>query len=154
MKENQTVENLKCKNEKGEEITLESLMGKKGLILYFYPKDNTPGCTKQALSFRDHLKEFENLGYNIVGISKDSSKSHQKFIEKQSLNFTLLTDEEKTLCEYFGVWQQKKFMGKEFMGIVRTTFIISNQMNILKIYDNVKVPNHIETLLKDLKALE
>ena len=150
MKENQKIENLKSKNEKGEEVSLQDLMGEKGLLLYFYPKDNTPGCTTQACNFRDYNTKFADLGYKIVGISKDSEKSHQKFIEKQQLNFPLLVDEEQKICEYFDVWQEKKFMGKKFMGITRTTFIINRNLEVTKIYENVKVANHIETVLADL----
>lgn len=140
-------------NEKGEKRKLQDLLGEKGLILYFYPKDNTPGCTQEACDFRDNLSELKNLGFNVVGVSKDSEKSHQKFIEKQNLNFELLSDVNGEICEKYGVWQEKTFMGKKSMGIVRTTFIIGKDLKILKIYPKVSVKGHVEQIKKDILEL-
>ena len=137
--------------DEGKKLKLNELSGSKGLILYFYPRDNTPGCTTEACDFRDNLEKFKKEGYNVVGISKDSEKSHKKFIENQSLNFELLSDESGEICEKYGVWQEKKFMGKKSMGIVRSTFIIDADLKIKKIYSNVKVKGHVEQILSDLK---
>ena len=123
-------------------------------LFYFYPKDNTPGCTTEACDFRDNLDAIKKLGYSVVGVSKDDFKSHKKFIEKQNLNFDLLSDAETDLVEKFGVWQEKNMMGRKYMGIVRTTFLIDNNGKILKIYDNVKVKDHVATIIKDIKELK
>ncbi len=140
-------------NTKGEKVSLKNLAGDKGLVLYFYPKDSTPGCTQEACDFRESLSSLKKLGVNVVGVSKDDQKSHQKFTEKQSLNFDLLSDTEGEICEKYGVWQLKKFMGKEFMGIVRSSFLISSDLKVLKSYRNVKVKGHVEEIKKDIKEL-
>ncbi|EPG73307.1 redoxin [Leptospira fainei serovar Hurstbridge str. BUT 6] len=141
-------------NQSGEKIELKNLLGKKGLVLYFYPKDQTPGCTTEACDFRDNFARLKKEGFNVVGVSKDSIKSHQKFIEKQELNFTLISDEDGSICEKYGVWQLKKFMGREFMGIIRTTLLIGPDLKILKIYPKVSVKGHVDEILADIKALE
>lgn len=110
------------KDASGKEIKLSDYPGRK-FIIYFYPKDNTPGCSAEACSFRDNDSTFEEMGYQVIGVSKDSEASHQKFIDKYSLNFPLVADTELTLCELAGVWQKKKMAGREYMGIVRTTFV-------------------------------
>lgn len=110
-------------DQKGQPIKANDFAGKK-LALYFYPKDNTPGCTAQACSLRDSYGELRKSGYEIVGVSGDNEKSHQKFIEKLSLPFPLIADTDKKLIKEFGVWQEKSMMGKKYMGIVRTTFLI------------------------------
>jgi thioredoxin-dependent peroxiredoxin len=135
----------------GKKVKLSDLVGEKGLVLYFYPKDSTPGCTTEACDFRDHQANLKKLGYSVVGISKDSTKSHQKFIEKQSLNFDLLTDESGEICEKYGVWQEKQFMGKKFLGIVRSTFLMDASLKIQKIYSPVKVKGHVEQIMNDIK---
>lgn len=135
----------------GKKVKLSDLVGDKGLVLYFYPKDSTPGCTTEACDFRDHHSNLEKLGYSVVGISKDNTKSHQKFIEKQTLNFDLLSDESGEICEKYGVWQEKQFMGKKFLGIVRTTFLMDANLKIQKIYSPVKVKGHVEQILNDIK---
>ncbi|PJZ75446.1 thioredoxin-dependent thiol peroxidase [Leptospira neocaledonica] len=140
-------------NQDGEKVSLKDLAGKKGLVLYFYPKDQTPGCTTEACDFRDNFARLKKEGYNVVGVSKDTVKSHQKFIEKQELNFTLLSDEDGSICEAYGVWQLKKFMGREFMGILRTTFLIGADLKILKVYPKVSVKGHVDEILGDIKAL-
>ncbi|EQA36559.1 redoxin [Leptospira inadai serovar Lyme str. 10] len=141
-------------NQSGEKVELKNLLGKKGLVLYFYPKDQTPGCTAEACDFRDNFARLKKEGFNVVGVSKDSIKSHQKFIEKQELNFTLIADEDGSICEKYGVWQLKKFMGREFMGIIRTTLLIGPDLKILKIYPKVSVKGHVDEILADIKALE
>ncbi len=121
------------------------------LILYFYPKDNTPGCTTEALDFTALLTDFQQLGATIVGVSPDSAAAHHKFIVKQNLQITLLSDPDHQAAEAYGVWQLKKFMGKEYMGVVRSTFAIDPQGNIALIWPQVKVKNHAATVLEWLK---
>lgn len=153
LKTGQKAPDFKAPDESGKQISLKDLMGKKGLVLYFYPKDQTPGCTTEACDFRDNFARLKKEGYNVVGISKDSVKSHQKFIEKQELNFTLISDEDGAICESYGVWQLKKFMGREFMGIVRTTFLVGTDSKIQKIYPKVSVKGHVDEILSDIKVL-
>jgi thioredoxin-dependent peroxiredoxin len=134
----------------GKMHSLKEYAGKK-VLLYFYPKDDTPGCTTEACNFRDGYKEFKGLGLVILGVSADSVKSHQKFAEKFNLPFPLLSDESKELCEAYGVWQKKKFMGREYMGIARTSFLIDEKGNIEKIYEGVKPPVHAEEVKADMR---
>jgi peroxiredoxin Q/BCP len=133
----------------GNVVSLKDFKGKK-LVLYFYPKDDTPGCTKESCSFRDNLVRVKSKGAEIVGMSADSVKSHAKFAEKFELPFTLLSDESKEVIQTYDVWQQKSFMGKKYMGIVRTTFIIDEKGKIAHIFENVKVDNHTEEVLEKL----
>jgi peroxiredoxin Q/BCP len=140
-------------NTQGEMVKLQDLVGKKGLILYFYPKDATPGCTTEACDFRDNLSRLTKHGYNVVGISKDNTKSHQKFTDKQSLNFPLISDESGEICEKYGVWQEKVFMGRKGMGIVRTTFLLDSSLKVLKVYEKVKVAGHVDAILSDIETL-
>lgn len=137
------------KDQQGNEIKAGDFAGKK-LALYFYPKDNTPGCTAQACSLRDGYQELKKAGYEIVGVSTDSEKSHQKFIEKFSLPFPLIADTDKKLVEEFGVWQEKSFMGKKFMGTVRTTYLIDENGIIRHVLEGRKVntKNHAEQILE------
>ena len=132
----------------GEMVTAEQFEGKK-LAIYFYPKDNTPGCTAQACSLRDGYADLRKAGYEIVGVSIDSEKSHQKFIEKFSLPFPLIADTDKQLVEKFGVWQQKTMMGKKYMGVVRTTFLIDEHGVIVDKIEGRKVDtkNHAAQIL-------
>lgn len=134
----------------GNKVALKDFLGKKTIILYFYPKDATPGCTQQACDFRDFLPELKKQGAVVLGISRDSVASHRKFSDKFQLNFPLLADEEGKVCEQYGVWQEKKLYGKAFMGIVRTTFVIGTSGLIEQIYTKVKVNGHVETLLASL----
>lgn len=123
----------------------------KWVVLYFYPKDMTPGCTQEACDFRDNLNRITAHGAVVLGVSADDSKRHQKFIEKQSLNFPLLADVDHAVCDAYGVWKKKKFMGRMFDGIVRTTLIISPEGEVARRYDNVSVKGHVDAVLNDLK---
>lgn len=123
------------------------------VLLYFYPKDNTPGCTKQACDIRDDYPTFKKLQCAVFGISTDSEMSHKKFEEKYNLPFTLLADTEKNVVKAYGVWAPKKFMGREFLGTLRTSFLIDPEGNIAKVYENVKASLHAEEVLTDLKSL-
>lgn len=131
----------------GKTHKLSTFIGKK-VVLYFYPKDNTPGCTTEACDFRDATPRFQEKNAVVIGISKDSGKSHQKFIEKFELPFLLLSDEAGDVCETYGVWQLKKNYGKEYMGIVRTTYIIDEKGLVAEVFSQVKVAGHIEKVLE------
>lgn len=126
---------------------LSDYRGKK-VILYFYPKDNTPGCTTEACGFRDNYSTFRQNGIVILGVSADSTESHAKFQEKYSLPFTLLADTDHKISEIYGVWQPKKLMGKEYFGIVRTTFVIDEKGKIVKIYEKVKPETHAQEIIE------
>ena len=137
----------------GNTVSLEDFKGK-NVIVYFYPKDNTPGCTTEACSFRDSFEEFQSSETIILGISKDSIKKHNGFIQKHNLPFLLLSDEDGKVCEDYGVWQLKKMMGKEYMGIVRSTFLIDKDGNLVKEWRAVKVNGHIEEVLEFVKEMK
>ncbi|MAG59809.1 thioredoxin-dependent thiol peroxidase [Candidatus Woesebacteria bacterium] len=124
------------------------------VLIYFYPKDDTPGCTKEACGIRDNFSEFGKLDVKVVGISADSPARHKKFAEKYDLPFTLLADEEKKVLGKYGVWARKKMMGREYMGILRTSFLVDPKGKIAKIYENVKPEGHAEEILKDLAQLK
>ncbi|MDX9771524.1 MAG: thioredoxin-dependent thiol peroxidase [Tenuifilaceae bacterium] len=134
-------------DQNGESIDLSQLAGKK-VVLYFYPKDSTPGCTAQACDLRDNHQMLLSKGYIVLGVSADSQKSHQKFIEKHNLPFPLIADTDKEIIKAFGVWGPKKFMGKTFDGIHRTTFIIDEQGVIEEIIDKVKTKEHTIQFVK------
>jgi thioredoxin-dependent peroxiredoxin len=121
------------------------------LVLYFYPKDNTPGCTTEAKDFSEYAERFKELGAVIMGISPDSAKSHCKFIDKHDLSIQLLSDPEHQIIEAYGAWRLKKFMGKEYMGVVRSTFLITPDGKIAQIWDQVRVKAHVEKVLQELK---
>jgi peroxiredoxin Q/BCP len=123
------------------------------LIIYFYPKDDTPGCTKQACSFTESLSQFNNLNCAILGVSKDSVAKHQKFKTKHNLTFLLASDENTDVCERYGVWTEKSMYGKKYMGIERTTFLIDGDGVIQQIWNKVKVPGHIEEVLREVDNL-
>ena len=125
-------------NQNGQEVKVADFKGKKS-VLYFYPKDSTPGCTAEACSLRDNYAELREKGYEVVGVSVDSAKSHQKFIEKHSLPFDLIADTDKKLVQQFGVWAMKKMCGREYMGTLRTTFIINEDGVIERIFDSKEV---------------
>ncbi len=126
----------------GGSVTLSKLKGKK-VVLYFYPKDDTPGCTTESCGFRDEMKAFEKLNAQIIGISKDSVKSHDKFKKKYGLNFPLVSDTDGTVCDAYGVWKEKSMMGKTYMGIERSTFLIDEQGRLVRIWRGVKVEGHV-----------
>jgi len=138
------------KNQEGKEISLKDFNGKK-VVLYFYSKDDTTGCTKEACSFRDGFPQFNNLNAVILGISPDSVASHKKFAEKYNLPFTLLSDESKKVIEKYGVWKEKNNYGKKYMGVERTTYVIDENGMIQKIFPKVKVEGHDLELLEELK---
>lgn len=135
-------------NEKGEEIRLANYKGKK-LVIYFYPKDNTSGCTTQACNLRDNYADLRKAGYEIIGVSVDDEKSHQKFIDKNNLPFTLIADTNKKLVEQFGVWAEKKMYGRSYMGTLRTTFIINEEGIIERIISSkeVNTKEHAEQII-------
>jgi peroxiredoxin Q/BCP len=133
----------------GGQLSLAELKGK-NVILYFYPKDDTPGCTKEACAFRDHFADFKKKGAVVLGVSVDPVKSHDKFVEKFKLPFPLLADEEKKIVEAYGVWGQKSFMGRKYMGIHRVTFLIGPDGKIRKIWPKVKPEEHAEEVLAAL----
>jgi peroxiredoxin Q/BCP len=122
--------------------------------VYFYPKDDTPGCTKQACAIRDNFPEFKKLGITVFGISVDGEKSHKKFEEKYELPFTLLADTEHAVVDAYGVWGTKKFMGREYKGTLRTSFLINPEGVIAKVYENVKPEVHAEEVLADVAAFQ
>ena len=140
------------KNQDEEKICLKDYNGK-NVILYFYPKDNTPGCSLEAMTFTKYKDEFEKYNTTIIGVSKDSCESHKKFIKNKNLNITLISDSEKEIQESYGVWRLKKFMGREFMGTVRSTFLIDSSGKIRKIWNKVKVKGHVEEVLNEVKNL-
>lgn len=125
----------------------------KWVLLYFYPKDDTPGCTTEACTLRDNFPAFGKLNAVVYGVSADSTKSHTKFAEKYELPFTLLSDEAKEVTKAYGVWGPKKFMGREFLGVRRWSFLIDPKGNIAKVYDKVKPAAHAEEVLADIKSL-
>jgi thioredoxin-dependent peroxiredoxin len=137
-------------NQDEKKISLKDYLGKK-VILYFYPKDDTSGCTKEACSFRDNIPKFSKADAVILGISPDSVKSHKKFSEKYKLPFNLLADEEKNVIEKYGVWKEKSMYGRKYMGVERTTFIIDEKGKIKKIFNKVKVDGHENEVLEALK---
>lgn len=142
---------FKLKDQNGNIISLNDFKGKK-VVLYFYPKDNTPGCTKEACSFRDSIKEIEKQNAVVIGISADSVSSHKNFSEKFNLPFPILSDEEKKVLELYGVWKEKNMYGKKYMGIERTTIIIDEDGKIKKIFPKVKVDGHTEEIIKELSS--
>jgi len=142
--------NLPASN--GNTVSLKDFKGK-NVVLYFYPKDDTPGCTVEACSFRDEIKSVEKLNAVVLGVSPDGVKSHNKFIEKFKLPFLLLADEEKKTCQDYGVWIEKSMYGKKYMGVARSTFIIDKAGKIAKIFEKVKPEVHMAEVLETLKNL-
>ena len=132
--------------------TLEDYKGKK-VLLYFYPKDDTPGCTTEACSFRDNYQALQESGLVVLGVSKDTVKSHKKFVTKYELPFPLLADVDGVVCEAYGVWRKKKFMGREYMGIERMSFLIDEKGNIAKVYESVKPKEHVGEVGEDVKTV-
>lgn len=136
--------------EQGEPLTLADLKGQR-VILYFYPKDNTSGCTLEAQSLRDGKAELTRRGFRIIGVSPDSVKSHQGFCTKHELNFTLLADTDHSVCEAYGVWAEKSMYGRKYMGVLRTTFVIDAEGRIENIFDKVDTKNHYQQILDAYK---
>jgi peroxiredoxin Q/BCP len=134
----------------GKTITLSSFLGKK-VVLYFYPKDDTPGCTKEACAFRDDYKKFVDSNTVIIGISKDSIKRHENFIQKYDLPFILVSDENEQVCEAYGVWVEKNMYGKKYMGIDRSTFLIDEKGFVKKVWRKVKVAEHVHQVIRELE---
>ena len=151
LKINQKAPDLKLLDQDGKIHKLSDCKGK-WVLVYFYPKDDTPGCTKEACSIRDNWPDFKKVKLTVLGISVDSVKSHDKFAAKYELPFTLLADEEKKVVKQYGVWAKKKFMGKEYMGTLRTSFLIDPAGKIAKIYEKVNPDGHAEEVLKDFKS--
>ena len=147
LKVGDTAPEINSVDQNGEKITLDQYKGKK-LVLYFYPKDMTPGCTAQSCNLADNYEALQKEGYEVLGVSCDSIKRHQKFIEKYNLSFSLVSDEEKQVVQDYGVWALKKFMGREYMGINRTTFIIDEKGIIEDIIEKVDTKNHTNQILK------
>jgi len=140
-------------NQDEEEICFRDIKGR-WVVLYFYPKDNTPGCTTEACEFTEALPDFSALDAIVLGVSPDSPKKHRNFIEKKSLGITLLADEEKELCKLFGVWQLKKNFGKEYMGVVRSTFLIDPDGKVAYKWENVRVKGHVQAVKEKLQELQ
>ncbi len=140
---------FKLKDGTGKEVSLSDFKGKK-VVLYFYPKDDTSGCTKEACSFQENLSSIKRKGAVLLGVSPDSQASHQKFSAKYGLSFPLISDDKKELAQKYGVWQEKSMYGRKYMGIVRTTFVIDDQGIITHIFPKVKVDGHTEEVLKAL----
>ena len=139
-------------NQDGEKISLNDFTGK-NVVLYFYPKDNTSGCTKEACNFRDDFPKFGKMKAVILGVSPDSVQSHKKFSEKYELPFDLLSDEKKQVLEKYGVWKEKSMYGRKYMGVERSTFVIDKTGKVMKIFRKVKVENHNNEVMKVIKEL-
>ena len=133
-------------------VALKDLKGR-NVVLYFYPKDMTPGCTTEAEGFRDAIKKFEKANTVVIGVSKDSVKRHDNFKAKHDLPFALISDEDGKICEAYGVWQKKKNYGRKYMGIVRSTFLIDGKGKIAEVWSNVRVKGHVDKVLEAAQAL-
>ncbi len=141
---------FKLKSDQDKEVSLKDFLGESEVVLYFYPKDNTPGCTKEACSFRDNIQPIQAKNAVVLGISPDSVKSHQSFINKQNLNFTLLSDPDHEVAEAYGVWGEKSMYGKKYMGILRSTFVIGKDGRIKHVFEKVKPEGHAREVLQVL----
>ena len=148
LKEGDTAPNFSGIDQKGNQLKLSDFSGKK-LILYFYPKDDTPGCTKEACNLRDNYQELKNNDFEVIGVSADNSAKHLKFIDKYELPFSLIADTEKTVINAYKCWGLKKFMGREYDGILRKTFVIENN-EIVKIFEKVKTNDHFQQIMEAL----
>jgi len=152
LKEGDKAPEIDALDNTGARVALKDFKGKP-LVLYFYPRDDTPGCTKEACAFRDEYAQFKKAGAAVLGVSTDPVKSHQKFIDKFSLPFQLLADEDKKIVEAYGVWGEKSFMGRKYMGTNRVTFLIGSDGRIAKIWPEVKPEQHAGEVLAAIKAL-
>jgi thioredoxin-dependent peroxiredoxin len=146
-KEGTTAPAFKTTDQNGESVSLKDLRGQK-VVLYFYPKDDTPGCTKEACSFRDAYSKFKKQKITVLGVSPDKQTAHQKFVTKYQLPFTLLVDTDHSIAEAYGVWGEKKFMGRTYMGVHRTTFLIDEKGKIKKVFEKVKPEDHASEVLE------
>jgi peroxiredoxin Q/BCP len=151
VEEGKPAPDFELKSDSGESVKLSDLRGKQ-VVLYFYPKDDTPGCTTQARGIRDAYREFEQAGAVVLGVSPDNEASHVKFKKKFDLPFTLLADEEHRVAEAYGVWAEKKFMGRKYWGVERSTFVIGEDGNVKKIMHKVKPDTHADDVLATLRA--
>jgi len=151
--ENIPAPQFSLQDETGQVRHLSDFQGQ-AVVLYFYPKDDTPGCTTEACNFRDDYGEYAKAGVVILGVSPDSPKSHAKFKAKYNLPFSLLADTDHAVCEAYGVWGRKKFMGKEYDGVFRTTFVIGKDGQVVKVFENVKTDGHSAQVLEALRASE
>jgi len=147
IKEGDAAPDFETRDAEGNAVKLSDLRGRK-VVLYFYPKDDTPGCTKEACSFRDSFAEFGRRGIEVLGVSLDDEKSHRKFAEKYSLPFTLLADTDHRVADLFGVYGEKQFAGRKYMGVSRKTFLIDEQGRVRKVFDKVNVDEHADEVLK------
>jgi peroxiredoxin Q/BCP len=147
LKEGSTAPAFETKDANGDTVSLKDLRGQK-VVLYFYPKDDTPGCTKEACSFRDAFSQYKKKGIAVLGVSPDTEAKHQKFVTKYKLPFTLLADTDRSIAEAYGVWGEKKFMGRTYMGVHRTTFLIDEKGKIKKIFEKVKPEDHASEVLE------
>lgn len=150
LKEGQKAPDFELPGQEGKKVSLLDFKGKK-IILYFYPRDDTPGCTIEACSFRDNIKKLKSKNIEVLGISNDSQISHEKFSKKFSLNFKLLCDTDKSVSKAYGVYEKKNFMGREYMGITRSTFIIDEKGKIQKIFYKVNPEKHIDEIFEAIK---
>ncbi len=151
MKQGDTAPEFTLKDQEGTEHRLDQYRGR-WVLLYFYPKDDTPGCTKEACTIRDSWAVFTSLNIKVLGVSTDSVKSHAKFVKKYTLPFTLLADEDKQVVEAYGVWGLKKFMGREYMGTMRSSFLIDPEGKVAKVYEKVKPADHAAEIIEEVKA--
>lgn len=147
LKEGDEAPNFTAKDQTGADVKLSDFLGRR-VVLYFYPKDDTPGCTKQACSLRDGFADFERANIKVLGVSMDDEASHRKFISKYDLPFTLLTDAEHSLADAYGSYGEKSFAGKNYMGVLRKTFLIDEQGKIKRVFDKVKVESHADEVLR------
>jgi thioredoxin-dependent peroxiredoxin len=147
LQEGDAAPDFEARDAEGNPVRLSDLRGRK-VVLYFYPKDDTPGCTKEACSFRDSFAEFRSRGIEVLGVSTDDEKSHRQFAEKYSLPFTLLADTDHRVADLYGVYGEKQFMGRRYMGVARRTFLIDEEGRLRRVFDKVKVDEHAAEVLK------
>jgi peroxiredoxin Q/BCP len=147
LKEGDAAPDFETRDAEGNAVKLSDLRGRK-VVLYFYPKDDTPGCTKEACSFRDSFAEFRGRGIEVLGVSTDDGESHRKFAEKYGLPFTLLADTDHSVADLYGVYGEKEFMGRKYMGVARKTFLIDEEGRISRVFDKVKVEEHADEVLE------
>tara|TARA_Y100000590_G_C15690217_1_gene1003172 strand:+ start:80 stop:547 length:468 start_codon:yes stop_codon:yes gene_type:complete len=153
LKEGNKAPSFTLPSDSGEKIKLSDFKGKK-LIIFFYPKDDTPGCTKESIEFTEYLTKFSKFNTKVVGVSRDSIEKHLKFKDKHSLKVTLASDEDNKICTKYGVWKEKINYGKKYFGIERTTFLINEKSSIIKVWHKVKVKDHVEEVFEYVKGIK